>query len=244
MKTIWILSTLLFVAISTMGQNTTMQEIPYIEVTGSADIEIEPDEIRLAIVISSYKKGKNDLEIKLEEVDKRLMDILGKAGITKSNVIMKSASTQGYWYYWWRYNSDDARLTKEYEVIFADYAQLNKVLAELPGPKEGFVNVNISQLKNKKIAEYRKQTKIEAMKAAKEKARYLLESVGQIPGKLIQVIELDEDDWGWYRPAAAYSNMSNVSQVSMNAGSGGGGEDPSMQKIKLRYRIKARFEIK
>ncbi len=82
------------------------------------------------------------------------------------------------------------------------------------------------------------------MKAAKDKAQYLLESVGSTIGKLIQVTELDEDDWGWYRPAvSAYSNAS-ISQRSLNAGGNDSGDDPSMQKIKLRYRIKARFEIK
>lgn len=61
------------------------------------------------------------------------------------------------------------------------------------------MDVNLSELKNKNIREYRKQTKIEAIKAAKEKAVYLLESVGNTTGQLIQVVELDDDDWGWPR---------------------------------------------
>jgi len=242
MKNVLIFVALFFMATIIKAQNTIYPEVPYIEVTGSADIEIEPDEIRLDIVISGYEKEKTKQEVKLEDVDKKLLNILSDAGLSKSNVILKNASTQGYWYYWWRYGDNDARVTKQYEAVFSDYQQLNKVLAQLPGPKEGFLNVNISNLKNKNIAEYRKQTKIEAIKAAKTKAQYLLESVGSTPGKLIQVIELDEDDWGWYRPAYANSNV--ISQVSLNAGNdNNAGDNSSMQKIKLRYRIKARFEI-
>lgn len=242
MKKLFIGVCALFLASSLAAQHIPATEIPYIEVTGSADIEIEPDEMRLSITISSFKYEETGHETSLETTEKKLMKILEKAGIEKKNIILKSAATQGYWYYWWRYDrDDDPRMTKQYEVIFSDYAALNTVLAELPGPKEGFVNVNISDLKNKKITEYRKQTKIEAIKAAKEKAQYLLESVGSTAGQLIQVIELDEDDYGWYRPYAA-SNA--ISQTSLRAGNGGDDSNSSMQKIKLRYRIKARFEIR
>lgn len=252
MKKILLFSVFILGAVSLSAQyNNQTNEPPYIEVTGSADIEVEPDEIRLAVTISNYverdeddddKKKKPKVEVSLDSVEKKFMDVLSKAGVPKKNIIMKNISSRGYWYYWWRYG-DDIRLTKEYEIIFNSYAELSKVLAELPGPKEGFANVNIAALKNKNIAEYRKQTKIEAMKAAKEKAQYLLESVGSTTGRLIQVIELDEDDYGWYRPNAMYSNTA-ISQRSLNVGGGDGGDDPSMQKIKLRYRMKARFEIK
>ncbi len=222
-----------------LGQSH-FEEPPYIEVTGSADIEIEPDDIRLAVIISSYKKvGK---EIKLEEVDEKLKDILKQTGISKDNIILKNTGTQGYWYYGRSYDpTTDARVIKQYEIIFSDYARLNKMLTELPGPKEGFVNVNISGLKNTKILEYRKQIKIEALKAAQAKAQYLLESVGCSAGKLIQVIELDEDDWSWYRSANATSNV--ISQTSLSTDNSNDDSDTIMQKIKLRYRIKARFLI-
>lgn len=238
---------ILFLSVSgVVAQNSTSADIPFIEVTGSADIEVEPDEIRLSVIISGYRNEENKQDITLEVVDKKLMDLLSKSNIQKNSIILKSASTQGYWHYWWWYNkSGDPRLTKEYEILFDNYSRLNNVLSELPGPKEGFVKVNITQLKNKKITEYRQQTKIEAMKAAKEKARYLLESVGSTPGRLLHVIEQDEDDWGWYRPYNQSGALSNsISQVSLNAGNSGDEQDPSMQKIKLRYKIKARFEIK
>lgn len=236
MKKLLILGALLCITNIVAAQNTTYPEIPYIEVTGSADIEVDPDEIRLSIIISSYRDTESKEEIKLETVEKTLMNILSEAKIAQKNIIVKNASTRGYWYYW----HDDERLTKQYEIILANYSQLDQVINKIPGPDKGFRNVNISELKNKNIAEYRKQTKIEAIKAAKEKARYLLESVGSQTGKLIQVIELDEDNWGWYYPA---SNSNMISQTSMNAGNGNNEDGLSMQKIKLRYRIKARFEI-
>lgn len=228
------------------AQNGAEKEIPYIEVVGSADIEIEPDEIRVSVVIGNNVKKEKEKEpvVSLEQAESKLMDILRQVGISKDKVILKNASTGGYWPYYWYYDRyDEIGLRKEYEIIVTSNSQLDKLFSSLPGPKEGFLNVNISELKNKNIAEYRKQTKIEAMKAAKAKAEYLLESVGSSAGRLIQATELDEDDrGGWYRPAAAHSNV--ISQTSLNAGSSSGEDGTSIRKIKLRYRMKARFEIK
>lgn len=258
MKNVLMVTVLLLTASIVTSQNMQYPEVPYIEVTGSADIEIEPDEIRLSITISDYEKevkeqknkeNKNEKEnkevVKLEEVDKKLMSVLSGAGVAKKNIILTNASTESYWHYWWQYGYNDVRITRKYVVIFPNYTQLNNVLSMLPGPKEGFVNVYISDLKNKKITEYREQTKIEAVKAAKNKARYLAESVGNTIGKTLYIIELDEDDWsGRFQPYGNNAFSNSISQVSLRGEDSDQGENPAMQKIKLRYRIKARFEIK
>lgn len=240
------LALLFTVVIFLSAQNAGVDSnIPYIEVTGSADIEIEPDEIRLTVVIGNNPKKEKETtpKVTLEQAEKKLMDILSQTGITKDKIRLKDAGTGGYWpyYYWYNDRYDEIGLRKEYEITVTSNSQLDKLFSLLPSPKEGFLNVNISELKNKNISEYRKQTKIEAMKAAKVKAEYLLESVGSSAGKLIQAIELDEDDWGWYRPAM-HSNV--ISQTSLNAGGTGIEDGTSVRKIKLRYRMKARFEIK
>lgn len=244
MKRILLIAICLFAGYSLNAQDQDNSEIPYIEVTGSADIEIEPDEIRLTVVLGESKDKKGNKSLTMEEAEKILMDNLAQNRIGKDKVILKNAMTGGRWYYYKYYDEfddNDMMLRKEYEIILADQSQLTNLLSALPGPKHGFVDVSIGELKNKKIAEYRKQTKIEAMKAARDKARYLLESVGASPGRLIQVIEINNEG-GWYRPAM-YSNA--LSQVSLNAGrSSAGDEDGGIKKIKLRYEMKVRFEIK
>jgi len=240
MKNILLVIFCFSIAINAYGQGEISSNLPYIEVTGSADIEIEPDEIRLTVILGENKNKEGVKSLPLSEAEKIFSDILDKTGIPKEKVILKNAGSGSYWYSYWYYDRDeDIRLRKEYDIILHNQAELEKLLSLLPGPQQGFIYVNISELKNKNIAEYRKQTKIEAIKAAKAKAEYLLESVGSSVGKLIQVIELDEDDYGWYRPAS-HSNV--ISQTSMNAS--GDNDNSGMKKIKLRYRMKARFEIK
>ena len=94
------------------------------------------------------------------------------------------------------------------------------------------------------ITEYRRQVKVEAMVAAKEKASALLEAIGQKAGKVIEVIEMPESANAnyWYNPYSAQNLTSNcvVSQPSSGYSEGGESYVPS---IKLRFEIKAKFEI-
>jgi len=85
------------------------------------------------------------------------------------------------------------------------------------------------------MTEYRKQVKIEALKAAKVKAAYLLESLGKQVGDAISITEIIEDN-GFLRSQSATSNtiMASPDNTSVD----------NIKKIKLRYEMRAKFEIK
>ena len=123
--------------------------------------------------------------------------------------------------------------SKTFELVLTDLKEVNDILAKVQ--IKGINSMRIAALKNKDIVKYREQVKIEAMKAAKKKAGYLLESVNEELGSVISVIELDENIPIW-RPENILSNTkisSNDSDINQ-----------SMRKIKLKYDIKVRFEIK
>ena len=127
----------------------------------------------------------------------------------------------------------DFKKSKTFELVLTDLKEVNDILAKVQ--IKGINSMRIAALKNKDIVKYREQVKIEAMKAAKKKAGYLLESVNEELGSVISVIELDENIPIW-RPENILSNSiisSNDSDINQ-----------SMRKIKLKYEIKVRFEIK
>lgn len=239
-------------SVAAMAQMTEKQ-IPYIEVTGSAEMEIDPDEIRMEVTIADFtydkvsvKNGKETttpMTVSIANAENALMSILKKEGIGKEQTLLKTSSKGGYYYNWgsWRYqyNNCVVKMEKKYEIIFKSYDQLNNVLQALPSGDEGIVSVDITSLKNKNEEQFRKQVKINAMKAAKDKAQYLLESIGSMVGKPIYVIEVNNDYAVPMYRAAAMSNMKMIAD-------GGGNSEPTsqMQKIKLRYEIRAQFEIK
>ena len=237
----------LFFLFSSCGKrNINGGEIPSIEVTGSAELEVEPDEVKLSVTVANYSDRINSNftggKVSVEEAEKKLMDILTKAGIDKKQIVLANANTTNYWSYYIRYGRymDNIRLEKKYEITLTDVKQLNNVLGQIPGPKEGIVNVAISELKNTEIEEYRKKVKIMAMKAAKDKASYLLESVGSKVGNPLYVLEMDEDTPAYDNSTRMLSNMLVKQEAAFDEG---GMDDTQMKKIKLRYRIKAKFAI-
>jgi uncharacterized protein YggE len=225
---------------------TVEKQTPYIEVVGSAEMEVEPDEIHLEVTIAEYSYTKpqkigsdKKVSVSINKAETTLMDILKKEGIKKDQIFLKNTS-KGYYYADWNgYKDYDVKMQKKYEIVFTGFAQLDRTLKALPSADEGITNITITSTKNNNIEQYRKQVKIQAMKAAKDKAQYLLESIGNQVGNPVSIIEIDND--GGYTPYF----RSNV----MMAKAGGvedAAEEPNaqMQKIKLKYQIRAQFEIK
>lgn len=208
----------------------------FIEVTGSAETSVEPDEIRFQIGIQEYwkeeyergKKYKDYItKIPLIEIEKNLMRSLVSVGIAKDQIVIKEIGQN------WNRSGKDFKKSKTFELVLTDLKEVNDILAKVQ--IKGINSMRIAALKNKDIVKYREQVKIEAMKAAKKKAGYLLESVNEELGSVISVIELDESIPIW-RPENILSNTiisSNDSDINQ-----------SMRKIKLKYEIKVRFEIK
>ena len=107
--------------------------------------------------------------------------------------------------------------------------------------ERGIEYTNIGRVDHSQKEALRKQVKINALKAAKEKANYLLEAIGE---KLGDVLEIHEQEDAYYspQPMMAQSNM-RMMAVSADAG---GAADSSLeyQKIKISYRMLVVFRIK
>lgn len=98
-------------------------------------------------------------------------------------------------------------------------------------------DIRVVKSSNKDIQKYRKDIKIQALKAAKEKAEYLLESIGEKLGEVISIVE--EPEYNNYWRNNEYSNVSmGISSQTNNS------ELQNVAKIKLRCEIKATFKIK
>jgi hypothetical protein len=113
---------------------------------------------------------------------------------------------------------------------------------------EATSNFSITRTSHSKIAEYRKQLKIMAVKAAKEKAVYLTESVTEKLGEAITIAEPDESvssDVLAGRNKGYYSNTQYMKEQSKFDSFGGvadGGID--YRKIKLRFEVKVLYALK
>jgi uncharacterized protein YggE len=222
-------------------QDNSEDKSRYIEVTGSAEMEVQPDEIIFTIKYSEYwkeefEKGKVYADyvtkIPLEDIEKSVLNELTNIGITKEQMILSDATSTTYWVA----EGKGFRKSKTISIVLKDFNKVNEIINNVK--TKGVIYMAISELKNKNITEYRKQVKIEAMKAAKEKATYLLQSVGENIGRVITAIEIENNNSYLWRQKNSYSNtmLTNNSTTSDN--------DENIKKIKLKYEIKVRFEIK
>ena len=88
-----------------------------------------------------------------------------------------------------------------------------------------------------KITEYKKSVKIDALKAAKEKAQYLLESINEELGDAIEIIESESSYNAFYFDEFEISN-NEYREYKPEGGIN------NFKKIKLKYKVKVKFGIK
>ncbi len=167
---------LLAISLSAIGQqNQDNQHTPYIEVDGFAEQTIVPDEIYIAIKIKERESGRDKVSVEQQVTD--LQRALASLNIPQENLVT-SDSRSDYVKIGWGKMGVISQGDYELKVSTAnEVAQVFEKLDEL-----NMDNARISRVSHSKIAEYRKETRVMAIKAAKEKADYLLEAIGQKTG--------------------------------------------------------------
>ena len=234
MKTFVVLVTLWLsgiLAISAQEDNNSR----YIEVTGSSETEIIPDEIHFMITIKEYwqeefeKKSKPEdyqTKVPVNEIEHNLMSALKQAGIAPSDIQTKEVGD------YWRERGKDFLISKTFDIKLQNPDQINRIIQTVN--TKGIQSMNIGELKNKDLQEYRKQGKIEALKAARQKADYLVAAMGQKLGNVLRIVEPEERSFSYFQPQSAMSNVAIPSYDS---------NQENFRTIKLRYQMTARFEI-
>ncbi|MDR1517988.1 MAG: SIMPL domain-containing protein [Dysgonamonadaceae bacterium] len=216
----------------TGGKNFIDQN--YIEVTGKAELEIVPDLIYLKISLSD-KENKDKLP--LAAMEQKMTDKLAEIGVDLDkdfSLVDFSSNLQSYWL-----KANAVQLTKQYQLIVHDSKTLQKVFFEFQ--QMGISGVSIEKLDHTHIEQYRKDAKVMAVKAAKEKAKLLAEAVGQSIGAALYIQEADSQ-------IPRLSSNVALRGVSSNAkiiGYGVAAEpsDIEFEKIKIESAILVRFQL-
>ncbi len=205
-----------------------------IQVTGSAEMMIDPDEIYITVVLQEWYDGKTKITIDKLEAD--MFKALNTLGIEAKNISLSDAESN-FHYRWLK--SDEALLSRNYTIQVSTAQMVIKVYDEMAKLRAS--DAFISKVSHSKIEEYRMQTKVSATVAAKNKATQMLKAIGEETGEAILIQEINNDVSTPYQ----YSQMeiSNTYRILDNI-AGYDQSQISYQKIKLRYEVYAQFEIK
>lgn len=227
----------LFLAMTTWAQQTDNKPpVKKIEVNGSAEIEITPDELYLNISLREYNKNKNT-KVDIATLEQQLQKAIAAAGIPKENLTIENVYGTNYDWYWKKKKNDqDFMARKQYRLKLNKLDKVNSILGAIDA--EGIENVNMASFTHSKMDQYRKEAKIKALQAAKEKAGYLLDAIGEKMSGVIEVQEIPTDNYSDVRPMAnmMMSKMADASQEAM--------PDIDFKTIKVRAEVRAVFAIK
>ena len=229
-----IISLLIVFSLSLSAQNEKTG-LRSIEVNGSAEMEVEPDEIVLVIGIQEYWEEEFEensepedykTKVPLAEIEDELIKKMRKAGIDKKNVKVKNVGN------YWRQRGKEFLFSKQLKVELNDFSKINDLIDILDA--KGIRNMNIGELRNSKIDKFKTQVKIEALKNAREKAKVLVESLGEELGEVITITEISS---GFVRPMYEAEMMARSTEMQQE-------RIDQIQMIKLEYQVQATFRIK
>lgn len=222
------------------SQPITVQPfVKKIDVTGAAEMEVVPDRIFFSISLREYFKDKDKDRVDIEVLEKQLVAAVRDAGIPKENFQIENI-TGNRWHWNGRKKPTDFLESKRYVLELSDLAKIDPILSKIE-PK-GIEYVNISRYDHTKMEQFRKELKIKALQAAKDKAGYLVQSVGEQLGGILEIQEMGDNVY-YPQPYEARSNM--MMKAEMADGAMGAAEpEIGFKKIKLRYEMRAAFAIK
>lgn len=222
------------------AQTLTAEERPYIEVTGTAEKEVIPDELYLRIVIRERYVQKT--KITVEEQEEKLKAAIKAIGIQTENLYLTNANAD---YVKISRQKKDVLTRKDYTLKVNDAPTLGKVFQELE--KLEITDAFIEKVSYSKMDELRKEVHIQAIQAAKEKADYLLQAIGEKTGKPL-IIKEEDPAYGTHynvRSNVVFDESSYGTYFGMVEGKNKEDLDDEIQfrKINVQISIYVKFAI-
>lgn len=202
----------------------------YIEVSGKAETLIAPDEIYVGITLTEKNHKKP-----IEEQEKLLVANLKSLGIDTDKDFSVSNFNGMYTRHFLKRN--EVEKVKEYQIIIHDGFTLSKTYSVLD--QLNITNVKIIKVSHSEIEKIRRETKINALKAAKQKAKEYAKAIDQNIG---DALFIQENDFSNYTQARM--REFNTSNVVYEKDKFSNIDDLSFQKIKVTASILTRFELR
>ncbi len=212
-----------------------------INVNGSAEMEVVPDEIYVQVDLREYdKKGAG--KVSIETITNKFLAAVKSIGLTEKDISVQGYSGYDQNYWWWHKNkkkeNPDMKATVSYLIKLSSTAKMDELVKKMDD--EATQNFFIQRTAHSKLTEYREQLKIQAVKNAKIKAELLAGAIGEKVGEAMTINE--PNDAGYYpQPRMLMANSVMMEQKAV-------GDAPPMEvdfkKIKLKFDANVVFALK
>lgn len=213
-KMLFIASALLLGASGAWAQGfDNGKQVPYVEITSSADTSVAPNKFRISISISEAPtKGKTTIA----ELERSLARALDAAGvdIKKQLVITDQSNASG--------KRKDIYQYKNYLLTLTDPAMVEAVFDELQ--TNGISTASLTQSTRSDLRELQASVRIKAMKNAQNTASELAAAIGQRIGKAIYIQSYS---------SAPETGMIMIRGLSSKAATGNAIQEDALSNVKF-----------
>ena len=226
-----------------------------INITGSADIMVAPDEVNITAGIetrnSDFRKAKSEND----ENAKKVIELTRKYGIASKHV--QSDYIRTYPSYDYEKSNETNRISyynvqKRIVIKLKDISKFEQLISDLTDSSA--VMVQNIEFRSTKLAQYRNEARKLAARAARDKAELLASELGTGIGKVITINEEQVRNYTWYgswwgHSWYGYGRHSKASNVAVNYNSHGGpgsgqeGGTISIGQIKITAKIAVVFGL-
>ena len=204
-------------------------ESPYIEVTGTAEKEVVPDEIFINITLAERYVNKEKLTIEVQETN--FKQALKNIGIDLKELFVSDVNAD---YVKIRRRQKDLLTKKDFTLKVNTATIVGQVFQELD--KLDITDAFISKVHHSKMDSLKKDIRIMAVKAARQKADYLLGALGEQTGKVLVVTDSPDPSQPFYPMPRVMAMVQDATPPAE--------DELQFQKIKLTASIYVKFAIK
>jgi hypothetical protein len=226
--------TLCILPLLTFGQTNGQR---FISVRGESEIDLAPDRIELTITFSETENIRKENELKLKEAD--LINLIKNFSIDLKNLSIDNFAANRYGYY--NSSSNKVRMSKVFKLQLDKIEIFDSLMIKLF--EIGAVNVAVTNLHSNRLEEMKIEATKIALDKAKKKAQTMAEHSGCSIGQILEIIEYSPQMEGMDKSDnLRYSKT--ISAYGVNRSVDNEGEDVGVRKIRIRYMVDVKYELK
>ena len=233
MKKLIFASFLCLITLGLSAQMKTFLDVPYIDVFGSADTLVTPNEIYISIVIAEADV-KN--KISLEDQERKMVAGLKLLGINTEKDLTTSDMQSNFRFYVLK--QKDVMKTKSYTLKVGDAVLATRVFMKLE--ELGIANANLERVGHSEMLKLKNLCRTKAVKNAYEKALALTIPIGASVGAPLHIADFSTDGDGSTQPATQIRvrGMSALNEVKEEL------PQIDFEKIRISMNVSVKFMLK
>ncbi len=234
MKKLILVSLLGLFAHGSSAQMKTFLDVPYIEVFGSADTLVTPNEIYISIMIAEADV-KN--RTSLEEQERKMVAGLKSLGINTEKELTTSDMQSNFKYYVLK--QKDVMKTKSYSLKVGDAVLATRVFMKLE--ELGIANANLDRVGHSDMVKLKNLCRTNAVKNAYDKAKALASPIGASVGAPLHISDFSNDGDGATQLASSQiriRGMSTLNEVKETL------PQIDFEKIRISMNVSVKFMLK